>query len=584
MRFLAVLTSLVPLLLLAQDPKDKEGRSLETIRYREFPEILEEIARDAESSEKSLVVWLIDNAPMLKSSKHGELLSENILRCFKKPGVSHAVVSLSETAKVLLKPTEDPSRAASAISQLAAAPPDNAVKNCLQNVRDAAKLAASFSCPKKYIVLFTQDNADNEDDVEATAKVLKASGASFIPIVPEAIASDSYWEAALAGVSYVPGGVDKFRKLSFKLKGPEGAFIEFPYGFPFSFMNPAETVPSGFAPWGIARLAAHSGGKVFLYSVDRSLMNFCRRYSCLVCGGEHKSCGAEYIVTKLKIVEPPLLSRSDYMSRYGKNRLVAATFGTWDHLYREGILQGMPALKPGGAGLVENVRSDKDPRPVGLQLTVDWKTVHQEALKNADTVEKATVELLETEKRYEKEKELDFRAIGTADAFLVYLKLLSQSYRQLALFCEEVDKASRAKRPADPVAAPEFSSPEGDKVIGWYWRNYPLCHGGAPLKEIKFLGDPKALHSSLDFADRMIEKEAGTPWELLIRRASLPAFIPLFEQKRGTGGAVGQPPRPTAKSTSTQATTETPGSPQRPSRGGPVDSGQGGGTATGGNR
>jgi len=135
------------------------------------------------------------------------------------------------------------------------------------------------------------------------------------------------------------------------------------------------------------------------------------------------------------------------------------------------------------------------------------------------------------------------------------------------------------------VAAAEFSSPDGEKCIGWYWRSYPLCHGGAALKEIKFLGDPKGLHAALDLADKMIEKHQGEPWELLIRRASVPVFIPFFEQKKGAAAAGGQTPRPTARSSSTQAQTETPGgSPQRPSRGGAVDSGQGGGTATGGNR
>ncbi|HLF92815.1 MAG TPA: hypothetical protein VJB14_05095, partial [Planctomycetota bacterium] len=339
MRTLALLlTAALP--LLAQDAKDKQPKELETVRYRELSEIVDEIAKEAEKGEKTLVVWLIDNATALKASKHGEILSEALIRSFGKPWVHHAVVAFAETPRVVLKPVNDSIKASTAIAALANQPPEDGVKNCLLNVREAAKLAASFSAPKKFVVLFTPENADNEDDVEATLKALK--GVTFIPIVPEAIASDSYWEACLAGVRYFQGDIEKFRKLPFKLKGAEGPYLEFPYEFPFEWIASTNTVPSGFAPWAVARLAAQTGGKAYLYNVDRSLKTFCGTYACLLCGGGHKSCGAEYDVTKLKLTEPSLVSRAEYGQRRAKDRLTLANLAAWDRLWREGNVEATP--------------------------------------------------------------------------------------------------------------------------------------------------------------------------------------------------------------------------------------------------
>ncbi len=63
----------------------------------------------------------------------------------------------------------------------------------------------------------------------------------------------------------------------------------------------------------------------------------------------------------------------------------------------------------------------------------------------------------------------------------------------------------------------------------WGYRCVWLCHGGAPLKSMHVLGGDdgrKELVQALDFADRMIEKHAGTPWEVLVRRAALAIYVP----------------------------------------------------------
>ena len=112
---------LIPLLLLSAAPQ-QETRESETIRYREFGEIIAEIAKAAEASpgDKALVVWLIDNSSMLKSTKHDELFSDAIARNFKKGKVWHAVVAFAEKPRLVLKSTDDPAKVAAAIEGLAA--------------------------------------------------------------------------------------------------------------------------------------------------------------------------------------------------------------------------------------------------------------------------------------------------------------------------------------------------------------------------------------------------------------------------------------------------------------------------------
>jgi hypothetical protein len=575
MKFLILASAL----LLGLQDKGKD-RELDTVRYRDFSDLVAEIARDAESADKAHVVWLVDNASMLKASKHGELLAEAIERSFKKAGVGHSVAVLGETPRVALK-TGDAGKAAAAVLSLANGAPDDAVKNLLGAVRDAAKLAPAGSGLKKFLVVFTQDNADNEDDVEATAKVLKAAGVALVPVVREAVYSDAYWDKVFSGRIYFPsGGADRYQKLPFKLKGADGAFVEQPYGFPFDWMDPQGSVPSGFAPWAVSRLAQVSGGKVFLYSTDRSSTTFCSRWACPFCAGDHKACDPEFDVTKLKLAEPSWLSRAEVGARIGKDRLAGLVISTWERLWREGVLEAPPTLRPNGS---EAPRTEKDPRPTGLQRGgAEWKLVHAQALKAAASADKGSDDLLDAVKKGE--KTADRRSLASAEAFAVQLALLSQSFRQLALFCEGMEKAGRVKKAAsDGVSSSEFEAADGEKVLSWYWRSYPLCHGGAALKGVKFLGDPKGLHAALDLADRAIEKHAGTPWEILIRRSSIPNFLPIFEQKGEPGAAGGASVRPSAKSSSGQATTETPGSPQRPTRGGAVDPGsRGSGTTTGG--
>jgi hypothetical protein len=553
-------------LLTAQEAK--ESRQPETVRFREFPDIVQEIAKDVETSDRAIVVWLVDHTTATKTARILDTLGQQIPKAFKKPRISHAIVAMGEQPQLVQKPTDDLARFATSLSQLANANPDNSVKSCLGNIREAAKVSLSVSSvAKKYVVLLTQENGDSEDDVEATLKALKDAKIVLLPVVPESVYSDPYWAGALTGTGSYYVDIEKFKKLPFQLKGPESAFLEFPFGWPFTRIDPTYTVPSGFAPYALDRLATYTGGRSFLYSGEKTPFGFCRRYGCPLCGGQHQACGAPLDEIKLKMTAPDIGSRAEYAARHGRDRLYAAVLNAWDRLHRDGILRGLPPLKAGSGGLSEN-------KPAGPP---SYRDPRQDTLKNAETVEKIAAELLEASRKLEKESTL--RTVATADAFAVHLLLLGQSYRQFSAYFDELSKPGKPQG-VDGVGGSALEPANGEKIISYHFIQYYLCHGGARLKEVSFLGDPTSLHAAFDVADRIIEKHKGTPWEMLIRRASLAVFTPIFERPATTGGS-GTSNRTRPSSTSTPNNTETPGSPARPTRPTTADPATGSGTSTG---
>ncbi len=557
----------------AQDPKEnRETRQAQMVRYKEFSEIIEEIAQEVGKADRAHVVWLIDNAPTLKTTQHGELLARHVAKYFKGLKTTHAVMAFGEKPSLVLKSTEDVGAVATAIRALADFMPDDKLKNCLLNVREAAKLAASASGPsRKFVVLYTQENGDNEDDLEATLLLLKRQGVTLLPVAPEAIYSDPFWDSFMTGTSRFGRDLDpeQYRRLPFQLRGPDCAFLEFPYGWPYVWYDPSYIVPSGFGYYGLDRLATHTGGKYFMYNAERGSGTFCEGYpthGCHTCAGRHMACGASFDMTKLLVTAPDVGSRAEVLGHYSSEPLFLAIQASWERLAREGILRGSPQLDVRGASLVEN-KSNRGSRNRSVR-TGNWDTIRRDALRDADEVARLSAELQEAEKQLE--TKADRRALATMDALLVHYRMLVQTFKQLAAFCEEGERITKLKRPSPPgFATSQLDDYIGKPVDGFTWYNLYLCHGGEAMKSVKLLGDLKELHATLDFADKMIDKHRGTPWEVLMRRA----YLPVFSLRLSPGSLT----RPRVESSGQNTATTRPARPKR----GAVDNGAGAGVTTG---
>ena len=436
----------------AQD-KGQETRDSETVRYRELGEIIDQVAMAADKaavkeSDKVLIVWMIDNSSGLKSTRHGELFSDHLARAFAKAksGIHHSVMTFAETPQLILKATNDARAAGRAIEWLADQKADDRLKNCLDNIRAGAKYAAGFS-GKKFLVVYTPENGDNEDNVEVTLKMLKDTGVVLFAIAGEAIYSDPYWEALINGSGTLfYGDPSKYKKLKFQMKGPESAYIEFPYGWILQISDPTYTVPSGFGYWALDRLATHSGGTYFIYAPEPSTQTFCQRWACTLCSGQHKSCGASFDTIKLKITAPCIESRDEVRERLSRERLMVQVYATWEKLFRGGYVRNSGPLKVSGGGLVESKPQSGSTFPFAFGN--NWQQGKATVKRSLGEIDKIIADFKEAVEKLG--PDADKRAVATADALLVHLRLLRLNVSQLGYFCDEADEHDNNKKKHGP--------------------------------------------------------------------------------------------------------------------------------------
>jgi len=77
------LTLLCASLLHSQEAK--ESKPSETVRFRELPDIVQEIAKEVESNDRAIVVWLVDHTTATTTSRILDTLGQQIPKAFKKP-------------------------------------------------------------------------------------------------------------------------------------------------------------------------------------------------------------------------------------------------------------------------------------------------------------------------------------------------------------------------------------------------------------------------------------------------------------------------------------------------------------------
>jgi hypothetical protein len=575
----------------------QDGVERTTVRYRGLDEIARTICDDAD--DRTVVVWLVERA--VGATVNPERLGAAVERAFAKSPAKHAVIAMGDSPQLLLKATASAELAGQAIRSLSRlVPPTDELLNMLAHVREAAAYAASVDgTERRLVVLVAQENVDTEDDVEATVAALRKSRATLYAVVPEAVYSDAFWRASLNGTLNVGGmrwaqnGVPdrlnpmgaprgrnpfddpRYKNLKFKLTGAESAFIEFPFGWPFPLINrghtividPAQAVPSGFGAWAVNRIATETRGRTFLYNARRSSTSFCARWGCGVCAGTHRTCGAEYDEVKLGMTAPDIGSRAEALDRSARDPLAVAMIGTWMSLYRDRILRGAPPLSVAGAGLREFDGKNVPENPLAGTA---WDAILGVAQRSIPRVDEAAAELERAIAKHQ--SATSRRSLATAEALLVHLKLLSCGYEQLAEFCKEMERVDKL-RARPPESTSKFDSYAGQRVIGYTHWSATLCHGGAPLRSFRFLGDERVrakLIEALELADRTIDAHRGTPWDMLVRRAHVPVFVPVY--------APG-PRRPPDRPSSDGKTQPTPQRPRRPNEA--EEGGESGGTATG---
>lgn len=501
------------------------------------------------------IALVLDPTRSMKTSGFESALASALERHAAVLGKTRYTVHRIGDDKPLLVASEDPAAAMEAVAK-ALAVEDERMKNIYAELRDIVGPVATRS-GEKTIVLATLDNGDAEDDVEATAARLRGAGIRLHILAGEAYVADSWWAARPFSE----------RPKDTELCGGDSAVIDLPWGWAFQNAVANEVTPSGYACWGLSRLAAASGGRVHIYAAANAGRHECAPYaSCLFCGGDHIAPDEVYSRAKLAALAPSAASRIDALKELQEDPWHRATLAAWNAGLKAGLLSGAP---PKG---VEAVGTDS-----AAAGRVQLYTAAN-AARNASKAETAAKDAERILQAFEADlQKIDPNAgaprqRAIADFTRVMLRVTRTNLLAYAAWAREIAPQFGKDREYEAPEVP-WSTNEG-RASAVSWLNRTLCHGATPFLAVELPGKdllrPEFLTLQTEL-DGYLQKHANGPWAFAIHREGIAMFhiVP-------TGNTTEQRVRPKSK-TGTEATPKTGGA--RPSRGG---SGSGSGPRTGG--
>ncbi len=433
-----------------------------------------------------------------------------------------------------------------------------AIRNVYEDTRRAAQELRRHRGARD-LLLVTLENGDGEDDIEGTAAALRGADVRLTIVAREAFLSDSYW------LSRKPPST------RLAMAGADGAFVELPWGYVFQQHVANESVASGFPIYGLGRLAAATGGRVYLYYPASGSKHACAVYgACPFCRGDHLPHGEGYQSHRLRALAPSIASRRDAALAAVRDPYYRAVLAAWDQAARKGLLRSRPSIKAGGA-IVK--------RPVGTAADFGRSTSFSGQAGRADKLVRVADGILhdlESHVAGIDDGDGTLRGRAIADTTLAMLRITRMNLLLYAAFCREV--APRwVKDAGDELELPEIAFYTGkERFTGVGFTNLSLCHGVQPFREL-YLPGGETTRRELDALDASLEtflrRYAHTPFAAVVRRSGLARFTLTTR-----GKYVPPPKRRVPGSTEDETTTET----DRPTRAGTPASGTGGPTSGGG--
>ncbi|MCC7140000.1 MAG: hypothetical protein IT460_16385 [Planctomycetes bacterium] len=505
---------------------------------------------------------LVDPTPSLKSAGFVERFAAALERHAGKLGSTElSVARVGAKDAVVLPPTADRKAVSKAVGDALLAP-RNESRNVYADLRTVAGSLAGRAGARE-VLLVTLENGDAEDDLEATVAALRRAKARTFVVATETFLSDSYF--ASHGATAAPRGTS--------WTGGEAAFHEVPWGWLFQMASPHEEASSGFPPFGLARVAAATEGRVFLHAGPGGAHS-CGTYAeCLFCtAGDHAPAGDVTVWARLKAVAPLVAPRDEVYAAAAKDPAWRAVHAAWKKAADAGLVRSRPSLDLAG-GTAKPSRSTQGAWAPLTGIGLSFPGYATRASRALEASEKIRAEL-----------EADLSKIGEADAsprwravaeLVRYMLLVTRvNLIEYVAWCQDAGPSVAGKKER-PLLLPEVATyDDARRFVGVGYGNWSLCHGARPFQELHLPGGP-ALRAAIDDLDRAFvglqSRYAGTPFSTALRRAAIARFWPTVQ-----GKVVPPPPRkPTGKDGEDAATPT-----ERPSRGG--SGGSDSGPTTGG--
>lgn len=431
---------------------------------------------------------------------------------------------------------------------------------------DLRTAAAAFpgNAGERVLLLVTLENGDVEDDVEQTAAALHKAKVRVEVLTSEATLADSYWAAR--PYQEKPRGTT--------LTGADGAVVDVPWGWLFQFGSANEVTPAGFAMWGLSRLAAATGGRVFLHATATQTQHQCSVHArCLFCTGDHLPPDDHWYEPLVDQLGPLAASRGDTYAALGADPFFRATVEAWRGAAEAGLVSSAPGVRvTSGSAEPDRARPGRD-----LDLT-DSASFERHAKRAEEAAQKAQQLGEQLQAKIDRIEAGKGMARGEAAARYtrVLLQLTRVNLLTFAAWCRETAPGLFGKDALVPIL-PEVPSVErDDRPSGIGYSNFCLCHGVRPFFAVELPGK-QALRPELEALDALYTayqaRYGKSQFGYALRRNGIAQFWPTFP------GIAGKIPRQRPKTPSDEGG---PITPRRPPREGGSTGGTSGPTTGGG--
>lgn len=520
---------------------------------------------EAEAGSERTLFVLVDATPALVRSGFADAFAKALTKHAATLAKTRIGIARVGVERPVLAPSDDRKATLAALRQALDAPADK-MQNVHADLRNVTNLLRGRPGAKT-ILLATLENGDAEDELDATIAQLDAAQVKVNVLTTEAYVADSYWAAR--PYEKGPRGT--------KLVGGDAPFTDMPWGWVFQITAANEVTPSGYAAYALNRLAAGTGGRVFLYAGPEGGEHRCTIHGiCLFCSNDHAADGEIYWTNRIQPLSASTKPRAAAAAELGADPFWRATATAWRAASQAGLVHSQPPRLSSTAGASGGGVGDR----FGLfsGIAVDRIAEKAEAgIKDAAKILAA----LEAELAHLDPAKGTPRNRALAEFTRVMLQVTTVNLVTLVGFCREIAPGLLAKDPPAP-RPPEIATIERDArpdAVGV--TNLALCHGARPFFDVELPGGAR-LKDELGKLDAMLVKYAAsyenTPFLVAVHRQGLARFHLLY-----AGGTTKlDRERPKSKN-APDPTTQSGGN--RPVRGGATGTGGGSaGPTTGGGK
>ncbi|MBK7642988.1 MAG: hypothetical protein IPJ19_08040 [Planctomycetes bacterium] len=513
MRLASLALSIASLALAAAAQDAPRSAADVTEEWRGLARVFDRVIppEDATGADPRTLVLLVDPTASLAATGFADALAAALERHAASLGRVRIGVARVGADKPLCAPTDDASAILSAV-RAALASPDERIQNVYASLRDSA-LAIAGRSGERALLLATLENGDAEDDLEATVARLAGTKTRVFVFAGESYLADSYWSS-----TYVKPEKPKETQLT----GGDSAVIDVPWSWLFQLSSANEMTPSGFACYGLNRVAAGSGGRVWVYQPANAGAHTCMIWgSCLFCSGDHAPESELYNRALIAPLAPCVAPRGEVLNQLGDDPVYKAVLNAWRAALAAGLLRGTPPR----AGHATSVDSNAASR--GALLTSGPPERNAEraegTLKDCERIQA----VLASELARADNAKSSPRSIAIAEYTRVMLEVTKTNLVGYIGWCQEIAPRWLDKNAPAPLA-PEIPALSGDlRNVTIGWTNRSLCHGALPFLEVELPGSERFAKqlAALDARIKAFEQRyTHTPYATALHRQGLATF------------------------------------------------------------